>query len=203
MRRTEDSGFTLIELVLSMSILGIIIGSLTLALITFLSNGTQALERDDHSAGAGTTSSYVDRDVASADSVTLGGTGCSGSTNLVLLSWTEYTASQTAPSPAPGGTTYRAAYTVVTDPSSVPVGGGTRYKLQRTTCTVTSSSTTVTDTEDLLLNLTSSAGKAAASLVNDTTCTSGQALRLVLSAYDTDSTSDYTLQACTRTRLTP
>jgi type II secretory pathway component PulJ len=196
MKRADD-GFTLVELLLSIAILMIILGSITTALIVFLNNGREALERDDHSGGSAVAASYFDRDVASADTITTGGTTCSGSTNIVLLSWFEYSATTAAPSPAPSGQPYRSAYTVVADPESVPVGGGARYQLQRVNClggTVLSRST-------LVQNLASSTSKATATLTSDSSCTSGQALTLVLAPYSADTSAPYTFRACTKTRL--
>ena len=201
MRRQEE-GFTLIELLLSMAIIVVIVGSLTSALIVFLVNGTEALERDDHSGGSAIAASYFDRDVASADTVTTSGSTCSGSTNVAYLTWTEYTASASAPSPAPGSTEYRVAYTVVTDPTSVPVGGGTRYRLQRVLCL----GATETDRTTLVGNLTTSSASATATLATDSSCTSNQALTMTIAVYNSDSTtgnSPYRFRACTKTRLTP
>ena len=200
--KRDDSGFTLVELLLSMAIIVIIVGSLSAALIVFLTNGTEALERDDHSGGSAVAVSYFDRDVASADSVTTGGTTCSGSTNLALLTWTEYVASATAPSPVPGSTEYRVAYTVVTDPTSVPVGGGTRYRLQRVLC---QGGLEISRT-NLVGNLVSSSTSATAAKSADSTCSSNEALTMTVAVYSNDSTSGnspYRFRACTRTRLTP
>lgn len=198
----RDEGFTLIELLLSISILSIILGSITTALFVYLHNGREALERDDHSGGAAVAASYFDRDVASADTVSVGGaagTTCSGTTNIALLRWQDYGATATAPSPAPVGQPYTSAYTVVSDPDSVPAGGGARYRLQRVSCLGGS----VLSRSTLLPNLASSTTKATASVAPDTSCTSGQALTLTLATYSADTSDPYTFRACTKTRLTP
>lgn len=202
----SEEGFTLVELLLSAAILTIVMGSLSTALLVFLSNGKETLERDDHSGGAAILSSYFDRDIASADTVDVGkdaGTACSGTTNVVLLSWSEYSASTAAPSPTPSGEPYRSAYTVVADPSSVPPDGSARYMLQRVHChggTVLSRSTLV---PNLTNASTSASPSATAKWVDDSNCLTGQALTFVLASYFEDTTDPFTFQACTRSRLTP
>jgi prepilin-type N-terminal cleavage/methylation domain-containing protein len=195
MRR--DEGFTLIELLLSTAILSIIVTSITTALIVFLGNGTETMERDNHSAGAALTATYLDRDVSSADTVTTGGTTCSGSNNVVLLSGNEYTASTAAPSPSPVASAHRSAYAVVADPGSSAPDGSARYKLQRTACL----GTVVQERTDLVPDLPGST--ASASVVTDTSCRSGQALLVVLDGYAPDTTDDYSFRSCTKTRLNP
>ena len=196
MRREED-GFTLIELLLSVAILVIVLGSISAAFIVFLQNGTESLERDDNSGGAAISASYIDRDVASADAVSTGGTACSGSTNIVVLSWFEYTASSPSPIPVPGAQPYRSAYSVVVDPSSVPAGGGTRYKLQRTYCL----GSTILDRSTLIPNLLDATTKATAVVATDSSCASNQALTIRLGQYSADTTDPYMFRSCTKTRL--
>jgi prepilin-type N-terminal cleavage/methylation domain-containing protein len=118
---TGDEGFTLVELLVSIAILGIIMGAISAAMITFLRTGTYASERDDHSAGAILLSSYLDRDLASADTVAITtkdaspaskiASECGGSSEFTLT-WRDYTASSAAPIPV-ASTVYTASYTVV------------------------------------------------------------------------------------------
>lgn len=200
--RHQPDGFTLIELLLSVTILTIIMAALTTALIVFFENGRETLERDDHSGGAAIFSSYLDRDVASADTVSLDGSTCSGSTNIVLLTWRDYVATTLAPSPAPvpAAQAYQSAYTVVVDAGSVPADGTARYKLQRVLC----QGSTELERSTLVPNLTSASTKATAALVTDLACTgSSQALTFVLASYFQDTTDPFTFRACTKTRLTP
>lgn len=195
MTRRDDSGFTLIELLLSATILAVIIGSITTALIVFLENGNETLRRDDHSGGAGILASYVDRDVASADTAVTGGTTCSGTTNLVLLSWNEYTATSAAPQPIPAGAPFHSAYALAADSSSTTVSGEARNKLIRVTCR----GATELNRSDVVLNL--KAAGATAALTTTTACTKGKALTFTLNSYESDTTTPYIFSACTRTRL--
>jgi hypothetical protein len=188
-------GFTLIELLLSATILAVIVGSITTALIVFLQNGGETLRRDDHSGGAGVLASYVDRDVASADTAVLTGTTCSGGQNLLLLSWTEFTASSAAPMPTPSGDPFFAAYQILPDPSSVTSAGVVRDKLQRVSCR----GTTVLDRTDVVLNLTPAG--ATATLAPSVACPNGSALTFTLKPYESDVSPPYTFTSCTRTRL--
>lgn len=199
-QRDQDGGFTLLELILSTTILTIIVGSITTALLVFLGNGLETLERDDHSGGAGIVSSYLDRDIASADDVVApGGSTCSGSANLVLLSWYEYAATASAPEPAPVGDPFRSAYTVTTDANSVPPDGSQRFKLERVHCR----GTTVLSRTTLVPNLTTAGDDASAAVANSSSCASGKQLTLTLEAYADDSTDPYIFRSCTLTRLTP
>lgn len=130
MKRSCQRGFTLIELLLSVSILMIILGAVTGALVTFLSNGRYTSERDDHSGGAMLLSTYLNRDMSSADSRT--STSCAPSgTTVLTLGWAEWTATPDAPRPAPGPR-WRSSY-VVTDDQAAP-GGAARYALSRWLC---------------------------------------------------------------------
>ena len=195
-RRQQEHGFTLIELVLATTVLTIIMASITTALVAYLQNGRETMERDDHSAGASLLSTYLDRDAASADTFTVSATtSCSGVANKALLSWSEWSASPTAPDPV-AGTTYSSAYAVTADPSSVPAGGGVRYRLVRTHCR----GGTVLSTTTLVPNLLSAAS-VAVSLPTDTSCASGSAVAVVLTPYGADSSQPYTFRSCTKSRL--
>lgn len=190
----RDSGFTLIELLLSMAILAIVLSSVSLALIVFLKNGSEALARDDHSGGVQLVGSYLDRDVASATAVvtgTTGGAGCAAGTsvNLVELSWSEYIATVANPSPAPTGQAYRAIYRLVTDPE-----GG--LQLQRYYC----SGTALIDSSTILRGLTT-ATKATADVGAAGGCASGLALTVKLASYGNDTTAPYAFSACVRARV--
>lgn len=185
----SDGGFTLIELLVSVAILTIVLGAITSGFIVFLKNGAYTSERDDHSAGAIIGASYLERDAASASAVTTGGTTCSGTTNQLLLSWQDYTASTAAPSPAPDSGTYYAAYTLVAE------GGGT-YELERVYCPATGGTERSTLARDL-----PSTSAFAVTVGASGSCTNGQQLRAVLSAYGSDSTDPYTYSGCVKGRL--
>lgn len=155
---SDDSGFTLVELVMSIAILTIIMAAITGSLIAFLKNGTYASERDDHSGGAVLLSSYLNRDLASGDTITVPGTTCASTpsgTNALTLSWSEWSATPADPTPV-AGSIWRASYVVL--PDITAVGGGARYKLQRVLCRPDGT----TDRALLLRNLTGATGPADA-----------------------------------------
>ena len=193
--RGDDAGFTLVELLLSVSILVVVMGSIAAGMVVFLKNGTYTSQRDDHSGGAIVAASYVERDGASATTATTGGTTCSGTTNQLLLTWDEYTASVTDPLPVPAGGTYRAAYTVTTDPTSIPAGGGTRYRLERVYCPPTGPA----ERSTLARNLTA-ASAFAATVGASGSCPNGQRLTAALTAYGTDSTPPFSFSGCVKGR---
>lgn len=196
-RRELEAGFTLIELLMSMAIIVIIMGSLSTALIVFLKNGDEALKRDDHSGGASTTSSYFDRDLASATDVLTsaftGGASCAPSGTFLQLTWQDYGATPAQPSPALTGPVYRAAYVLANDPTAAVAG---RKQLTRILCT----DSTIIDTSQLIPNLISGSVTA----VQSATCASGRLpVRLQLNSYGTDSTQPYIFEGCAKTRVVP
>lgn len=196
--RRDDDGFTLVELLISIALLGVVTAAISAAYIVFLQNGTYTSERDDHSGGAIVTASYLERDAASATTATTGGTTCSGSTNHLLFTWDEYTASVTNPSPAPGGGTYRAAYVVSVDTTSVPAGGGTRYKLERVYCPASGG----TERSTIARNLTAASAAAAFTVTVGSvgSCTNGQTVTATLPAYAQDGTPAYSYSGCVKGR---
>ncbi len=197
MRQRDEDGFTLVELLLSAAILTIIMGAITGALITFLKNGTYTIERDDHTGGAVVLSSYLNRDLASSDGApSTASTPCSGAgTAVMTMSWTEWTATPTDPTPVPGAGTWRSSYVVTPDPV-IPVGGGTRYQLVRRLCPPTGAA----DDSLLLRNL----GSATPVTVTTTTaadCPAGR-LSVTLPSYAQDiGTQGYSYSGCLRGRL--
>lgn len=197
LRNDRTRGFTLVELLLSTSILGIILGSISTALIVFFRNAEYTLERDDHSAGASVSASYLDRDLASADDHQAAGTACSGVANALVLTWGEAKASVAVPEPdADGAGTFTAAYSLVVDAASVPKDGGTRYKLQRTYCT----NGALVDKQTLAVNLR--AGDFGVDAASGATCGgSADELTVSLKNYLDDTASDYAYTGCLKGRL--
>lgn len=129
---SDDDGFTLVELLLSAAILTIIMAAITGALLTFLKNGAYTIERDDHSGGAVVLSSYLNRDLASAQAHTTSPTPCAGTgTSVLTLSWREWTATPAAPAPV-SNSTWRTSYVVTDDAPAV--GGAPRFQLLRRSC---------------------------------------------------------------------
>lgn len=200
MKRNDD-GFTLVELLLSVAILVIIMGAITGALITFLKNGTYASERDDHSGGAVVLSTYLNRDLASADTVTTGAASCSGSgTSVLNLQWTEWTASAANPSPAPTGGTWKTSYVVTND--TVAIGGAARYQLLRRLCPPTGGSTD----SIILRNLDAQTPGVASSVMQvvvgsaPTTCPAGTVTVTLPSYLDDDTGKTYNYAGCVKGR---
>ena len=129
-RRVRD-GFTLVELVVAMAVTGIIITSLSSAVIVVLRTIEPTTRRLDETKDAQNLVTWLPVDVASAPAATLqtdpalpsGCAGASAGVNILWLSWTEAINGTT--------TTYVADYRAVPD--------GTGMRLQRFTCSGTSS----------------------------------------------------------------
>lgn len=196
-RLRQDGGFTLVELLLSMSILGVILGVITTALMAFLANSEYTLQRDDHTGGASVAASYLDRDLASAETFASSGTACSGTPNALVLTWNEAKATVATPEPNPtAGGVFTAAYSVVTDASSQPVAGGQRYKLRRTYCVNGSS----IDSQSLVVNLR--AGDFFVDASASAACGPGtQRVSVALKPYLDDTTTRYSYHGCLKGRL--
>lgn len=189
MTRNREGGFTAVELMLSMAVLGIIITSISGAMIVFLSNGAYTTQRDDHSGGAAILATYLDRDLASAESATLSvpAAPCGAGTTDVLLRWDEWTASPLAATPTPGPG-YSAAYDLVDD-------GAGGFQLERWYCQGPS----LLDHSVLVRGLSSADFSTAPSAVCGTGSTS---LVLQLRRYADDSGRDYAYSGCLKGRLT-
>ncbi|MCW2674664.1 MAG: hypothetical protein JWP14_3253 [Frankiales bacterium] len=197
LRRTaaDDEGFTLIELLISISITLIILSSISAALLVFLSNGKYAMKRDDHSSGAVLLSSYLDRDFASSDSVLPPVTApatCATATTILTLTWTDYSATAAAPTPASAGV-FGAKYVVSSDtPDDL---GDATCKLSRVYARGASAAslTTTLSTEVLVRNMPARAFSASAS----GSCGSGTAVTASLAQYATDTTGlGYSYTGC-------
>ena len=196
----QDDGFTLVELVLSLAILIVIIGSITSAMIVFLKTGGEASARDDHSIGAATAASYVNRDLASAGAVVSPpGTVCSSKVNQLALTWVDYVATSASPSPSPGPAStskYVVAYAVAPDAESTAAAPGhaARYELERWYCAPGVPAVSAVLVRNLRA-ITDFSSAASAS------CSGG--LKIILKRYgqDTASSSDYTSSGCLQGRL--
>ena len=95
--RGGEGGFTLVELITAIAILGIIAAPLAMSFITGLRIIGRADERLGDSRSALITASYFANDVSSANAVKLNdGTACGGGTAVVSFSWSSASA-------APGG----------------------------------------------------------------------------------------------------
>lgn len=199
--RGGEGGFTLVELVISIAILGIVMAAVSGALMSFYSIGSYTSGRDDHSAGSMVLGSYLDRDLASATSSQLNpATSCRGGTGVVLrLRWQEYTASPThanAPEPYPD-TLFEVDYATASDAAdSTPAKP--RYQVERTTCSGSDAShLTVLSTTPVLQNLVAQAnfGQGPSG-----SCASGAALSVATAPYASDQASSYSYTGCLKAR---
>src|SRR5436190_12868291 len=131
--RRDDRGFALIEYVVSISLMGIIVGVLAAAVVIVLRNQESSMKRNDASNGALGLTNYFPVDIASTPpggretSKTLSAE-CAGYSNpgynVIRLTWTEAISGST--------TSYRVAYRLI----STSDGG----ELHRISCQKTSGS---------------------------------------------------------------
>lgn len=90
--RRGDEGFTLVELLVAIVLLGIVAGAITSALIVGLRTTDGTNERLTESHNAQMASTFFAHDVASAGHVSLTDTACSGGATVVVrFAWSEYT----------------------------------------------------------------------------------------------------------------
>jgi len=116
--RTSEEGFTLLELLLAMSMMLIVFGTVASAFAVSLRSTDEGTRRVSESQDGAFTSHYLVKDVQSAQTVTTGAAGaCAGAGDLVLtLSWTDPVVTETV--------TYR----------FVPPAAGTAGRLVRHSC---------------------------------------------------------------------
>ncbi len=114
-----DGGFTLIELVVSIAILGLIVGPLTGAVVLFFGQSQQTASAFTGNTSVRTIVSAFTTDAASAETVTVPDAAPCGTTSaLVTMAWTE------------SGTAYRVSWATKQD--------GDKIELVRNRCTGTS-----------------------------------------------------------------
>lgn len=93
----SDDGFTLVELLLAMVVLGTIVAAVGSAIIVVLRNESAVSDRTGLAHDQALMSVYVVPDIQSALSVTASsGTGCASGPDLLTLSWSETLASTTS-----------------------------------------------------------------------------------------------------------
>lgn len=125
-RRTRNAaGLTLIELITSVTILGLIIGPLIAAMTFFVSHGKEANDHFSDDASIRSTISLFSTDVQSADLVTVPDPSPCGPAGpaLITMRWTD------------GATVFRASWSTQTS--------GTTTELVRNRCTGTSLVSTI------------------------------------------------------------
>jgi len=97
MRSREDSGFTLIEVLIVVVVLPLVIGAIALGFITLLQNKNATSQRFSDSHDAQITSALFVRDVKSADTVSTSSVSICGKTSyLVGFSWSSLNSSGTS-----------------------------------------------------------------------------------------------------------
>jgi len=136
-----EDGFTLIELIIVTAVLPIIIGSITVALLSVLTLSGGVNNRISDSNDALIASSNFNRDVQSAVEMTTSSTvacGASTGTQVLGLQWG-------ANSSAPGGYQTVVSYVTVPTPAN-GTGGTTTYSLVRQVCTSGTSATPTSTT---------------------------------------------------------
>lgn len=119
----DDDGFTLVELVLAVTLMGVVIGAVASAMIVMFTTTGETTERLSESPDLQMAAAYFGSDVQSAKTFT-GSCGPAGAA-LVTLSWTDPGAS---PNPAVADDTERTVRYVVET-------AGTQKTLVRYACT--------------------------------------------------------------------
>lgn len=153
-RLRDESGFTLVELLITIAILGVVIAPLTAALIVALRTTDETSNRLAGSNDAQLLSIWLPGDIQSAGNQSgdivaapTANTECSGVTNLLRLRWRE-TQSTT--------TTYVAAYAIRSGPdgtwrlvrySCVNGGAATTHVVARNLAATSAGSVSVTGTK--------------------------------------------------------
>lgn len=116
--RRDEAGLTLIELLVAVTLLGIVTVPLSGAMIGGLRTTTEAQDRLSESRSPLFTAAFFAKDAQSAavDGISVGPSpACGTGTNVVSFTWTE------------NGTQYRSSYAIKTD--------GTAQRLVRSFCT--------------------------------------------------------------------
>ncbi len=116
-QRTEDEGFTLIEVLIATMITSIILTVLVASFLVFFKNASYISGRDDHAAGASVLAAWLDRDLASATAKapTTVPANCTTAKAVLSLSWTDYKAGAAADDPPITDTNWRVEYQYLTD----------------------------------------------------------------------------------------
>jgi prepilin-type N-terminal cleavage/methylation domain-containing protein len=125
-RTRGDAGFTLVEIVVAVTVMGMIVGPLTAAAAFFMSHGQAATGQFADDTSVRSVVSLFDTDAQSAETVTAPDPApCgSGSSALVTMTWTD-----------DGGTVFRASWSTQTS--------GTTIALVRQRCTGTTLVSTI------------------------------------------------------------
>jgi Tfp pilus assembly protein PilE len=141
-RRRDDAGVTLIELVVATTLLVVVMGALAAALITVFLHQAHTTARMDFSHNANMFETYFAQDVSSATAAPAATTafGCA-SPNGLGLSWTESV-------PTPSGVSATTAFAVSYGVAAGPAGTST-YIVNRTSTVGSASPIVSTVAHDL------------------------------------------------------
>jgi prepilin-type N-terminal cleavage/methylation domain-containing protein len=213
-RAGVSAGFTLVELLVAVTILGIIMSTLTAALIAFLHNGETNNHRGDNAAKASILADYLDRDFASAAAMTTTASGqtCSSPvgappTLVFQLTWQDWTASTTNPTPSRDAIRWSAQYFEQAQPAATAddIHNATPFQIVRQLCKITGTTGTVTQNSVLVTDLVSATDLAVSQSAgsNPSACSPASPNAVVtLKAFgpDPQSVGLYTFNGCVGSR---
>lgn len=141
---TRDGGFTLVELVIAVAILGVVMSAVCAAMLVALKTNKETSQRLGKSNDVQYAATWFAEDIASANSVTANATAVCGAPVTALLNLTSTdldTTTATIPTapPSPEPTTRSISYVLTTQST----GDGTFRVLERRACGTSSAPTTV------------------------------------------------------------
>ncbi|MGQ0843284.1 MAG: PulJ/GspJ family protein [Sporichthyaceae bacterium] len=142
-RSKRDAGFTLVELVVSMALLGVVMAAICGAMVTSLRTTAESEDRLGDSGDVQFASTWFGDDVAGANDVIAGGTARCGSDSAVVVQFLNRdqaapTARPTvAPSPAATPTPAPVALQITYALRPITTPDGTFRELHRLACTAT------------------------------------------------------------------
>jgi prepilin-type N-terminal cleavage/methylation domain-containing protein len=201
MRHRQDDGFTLIELIVSVSITSVIIATIGTALISFYENGAYTSRRDGHSAGKSLVATYLTRDLSRAETQTATTlTSCQDAArDRLTLRWWDYNVTS-ASDPTPTRTTEHVAeYLLEPDTTTVRPGVSGLQQLRRRTCVSGGGGGTIVENKVLLRDL--AASDFAVGGPAGTCASGGTPMAVTIRKYETDSAAvDQVIRGCIRGR---
>lgn len=192
----DDSGFTLIEILIATMITAVVLTVLTASFLIFFQNSAYTSGRDDHAAGAEALSAWLDRDLASATNetppVVQAASACTASPVLLSVFWRQYAAGTLPNSfPTNTGSLYKASYAYVPDSLNASRCMITRSLYKGTTpANVVQQGTTLELIHDLVGSSAASQANLLISTANTATCSSpNKAVNVTLTQYHASATA--------------